>query len=148
MNKRTCAIAFIAVATLLPAGRGPHLQAQSCNFTVAPSALSLSEVGGSGLISVVTSGASCGWTANSEEAWGLFLSEGKARLETVNTELYQSGSVNVLSGTTTVSDGQWHYIAATWNGGVLKLFVDGVLDATGILNGTLLTNNQPVVIGH
>ena len=41
-----------------------------------------------------------------------------------------SGGTRVLMGATTVTDGTWHHIAATRQSGVLRLFVDGVLDAT------------------
>ena len=36
-----------------------------------------------------------------------------------------------LSGATTLADGQWHHVAATYDGlGSLRLYVDGVLDAS------------------
>ena len=46
----------------------------------------------------------------------------------------------------------WHHIAGTWDGntGALKLFVDGVLTATGSYTGTLngaTSNDGPVTIG-
>ncbi len=34
-----------------------------------------------------------------------------------------------LSGQTSVADGQWHHLVATFDGDLLRLFVDGVLDA-------------------
>src|SRR6202011_1381037 len=32
----------------------------------------------------------------------------------------------IASGTSTVTDGSWHYLAGTYNGSVITLYVDGV----------------------
>lgn len=35
-----------------------------------------------------------------------------------------------LTGTITVSDGNWHHAAATWDGVTLRIYIDGVLDSS------------------
>ncbi len=51
-----------------------------------------------------------------------------------------------LTGTTTVNDNAWHFIAITVSGGYKKIYVDGNLDAqtgsTGWAGGAALTANQ------
>ena len=46
-----------------------------------------------------------------------------------------------------IQDGEWHFLAGTWDGSVIKLYVDGVLDAEMPCAGTLLTNDDPLYIG-
>ncbi|MEX0275123.1 MAG: LamG domain-containing protein [Flavobacteriaceae bacterium] len=43
-----------------------------------------------------------------------------------------SGGINDFYGSTSVNDGQWHHIAAVYDGTDKHIFVDGVLDATQI----------------
>jgi hypothetical protein len=46
-----------------------------------------------------------------------------------------------------IQDGEWHYLAGTWDGSTLKLYIDGQLDAEMPCAGTLLTNDDPLFIG-
>jgi hypothetical protein len=52
-----------------------------------------------------------------------------------------------LVGTTDIDDGKWHHIALTYNGAVMALYIDGIIDGT--LNATvpINTNNFEVRIG-
>ena len=52
-----------------------------------------------------------------------------------------------LTGRTAVDDGQWHYIVATYDGSYKKLYVDGYLDASQAVTGTLAANDRLVGIG-
>lgn len=52
-----------------------------------------------------------------------FVTGGKVALHNPNSQGPTSA--------TTVSDGGWHHVAASYDGGRVKLYVDGVLDATG-----------------
>ncbi len=52
-----------------------------------------------------------------------------------------------LEGTTDVNDGNWHYIAGVFDGSTKYLYVDGKLDASASVTGTISTNNYPVEIG-
>ncbi len=46
-----------------------------------------------------------------------------------------------------IQDGEWHFLVGTWDGSVLKLYIDGILDAEMPCVGTLLTNDDPLYIG-
>src|SRR5205814_3559395 len=41
-----------------------------------------------------------------------------------------------LSGTTSIADGKWHHVAATWDGTVAKIYVDGRVDASAAIART------------
>jgi hypothetical protein len=51
---------------------------------------------------------------------------GKARM----TADGASSAVSLLTGNTSVNDGNWHYIAGTYDGSFVRLYVDGKPDAT------------------
>ena len=52
-----------------------------------------------------------------------------------------------LEGTTDVNDGNWHYIAGVFDGSAKYIYVDGNLDASARVTGTIATTNDPVEIG-
>ena len=78
------------------------------------------------------------------EAWGLFLLSGVPRLEVQNP----GNSTTAVMAPASVSDGQWHHIAGTWDGTTLRMYVDGVLGGTGSFAAPLLTTEQPIGIGQ
>ena len=53
-----------------------------------------------------------------------------------------------LNGSTAVSDGEWHHVVGVYNGNVMKLYVDGKLDATKPWAGGIAKNNFDVLIGE
>lgn len=67
---------------------------------------------------------------------------------TVNFMVYGSGGYQFdLTTTTTVNNGQWHYIAAMRSGGTGSIYIDGVQAATG--SGTVQSLNAlAVTIGY
>lgn len=46
-----------------------------------------------------------------------------------------------------IQDGTWHFLAGAWDGGAIKLYIDGALDVERPCSGTLLTNDDPLYIG-
>ena len=58
-----------------------------------------------------------------------------------------SGGLLSLVGATTVTSNTWHHVAAVKSGTTWKLFLDGVLDATGTATGTYTATGQPLIIG-
>jgi tetratricopeptide (TPR) repeat protein len=52
-----------------------------------------------------------------------------------------------VEGKTKVDDGQWHHVAAVYDGASLQLYLDGVLDNAEVATGTIAANEQPVFIG-
>lgn len=59
------------------------------------------------------------------ESWRLAVKSGK---------LSWYSSSQVLAGAVSVNTGTWHHVAATRSAGILRFFVDGVLDGTATLN--------------
>ncbi|MBD3182886.1 hypothetical protein GF312_11385 [Candidatus Poribacteria bacterium] len=46
-----------------------------------------------------------------------------------------------------IQDNTWHFLTGTWDGQVIKLYIDGSVDAEMACAGTLLTNDEPMFIG-
>jgi hypothetical protein len=78
--------------------------------------------------------------------WTVMVSSGgKLQLE---IDQNSSGTnYNSVTGSTTVNNGNWHHLAITRTGAALKLYVDGVLDATSTGPGTANCSGGTVVIG-
>ena len=52
-----------------------------------------------------------------------------------------------VEGSKVVDDGQWHHVAATYDGAKLCIYVDGVLDVSAPATGAITQNNYPLCIG-
>jgi N-acetylneuraminic acid mutarotase len=57
-------------------------------------------------------------------------------------------SGGALTGTINVNDGQWHHVAAVYDGSHKYLYVDGNLDASSVATGTILNSSYNVAIGE
>ncbi|MEL7408479.1 MAG: LamG-like jellyroll fold domain-containing protein, partial [Cyanobacteria bacterium J06558_2] len=53
-----------------------------------------------------------------------------------------------ITGSTNVNDGQWHHVAAVYDGSQMRLYIDGQLDAQRSTTGAIPTNNYDVLIGE
>ena len=58
------------------------------------------------------------------------------------------GGKNVRICGGSLSSDVWHHVAGTFNGGMLALYVDGVLAATASKGGSIATNSNNLVIGN
>lgn len=58
-----------------------------------------------------------------------------------------ANTVAQVSSAMTLPINQWSYVSVTWDGSVLRLFVDGMLKAEAPLLGALLTSTEPLWIG-
>jgi hypothetical protein len=57
-----------------------------------------------------------------------------------------SGSASALTAAT-VPGGQWTHVAATWDGTTLRTYINGVLDGSTPLSGSLSVSTQPLRFG-
>jgi hypothetical protein len=53
-----------------------------------------------------------------------------------------------LYGSRDVNDGQWHHVAATYDGTNQSLYVDGTLDTTGPDSGLIAQTSDPLCLGN
>lgn len=78
-----------------------------------------------------------GWVRNLANG-GSFVAKGSAydfRINaTGNVEIVINGTTQLTSATA-VNDALWHHIACTYNGGTLRLFIDGVEDGNSLVSG-------------
>lgn len=49
---------------------------------------------------------------------------------------FQSPSARIASGTSVLTDGNWHHIAVTFNGQIMRMYVDGKLEGTQFAHST------------
>ena len=54
----------------------------------------------------------------------------------------------ILMGERPVDDGQWHHTAGVYDGSVIRLYVDGELDASKAASGEIGANSAAVLIGE
>jgi hypothetical protein len=52
-----------------------------------------------------------------------------------------------LESETQIPLNEWHFVAITWDGAMLRFYLDGNPDGSGSLVGTLDTNDEPLFIG-
>jgi len=71
------------------------------------------------------------------------------RHRNTNTVSFGTNGLSNLSlvGTTNINDGQWHHLAAVYDGQKKYLYIDGILEADVEVTGSLDTNDDPVQIG-
>ena len=60
-------------------------------------------------------------------------------------KVYLSGTA--ATGEAVIADGQWHHVAGTWDGAVIKLYIDGVEAASNDFAGPIGTSEIPLKIG-
>jgi hypothetical protein len=53
-----------------------------------------------------------------------------------------------LAGSKNINDGQWHHVAAVYDGTNKYIYIDGTLDAMAPATGTIAQNSYPVCIGE
>jgi len=88
--------------------------------------------------------------------WTAILTKGDSswRLARWNTTTFQLGfstsglSQGDLEGNRNIMDGQWHHVAAVYDGSTKYIYVDGTLDVSAPATGSIATNSFPVCIGE
>jgi hypothetical protein len=54
---------------------------------------------------------------------------------------------NAVNGQTQISEDDWIHVAGTYDGMKMRLYLDGVLDASSSLMGSIDSNTMPITIG-
>ncbi len=52
-----------------------------------------------------------------------------------------------IQSTTTLSTGVWYHVAATWDGAIVKIYINGELDSSTARTGTIATDTRSLYIG-
>ena len=74
--------------------------------------------------------------------------QGTAGATTVTFSAYGVSSSEDLCGSRNVNDGQWHHVAAVYDGTNMFLYVDGALDVSQPSHGFHAQNSYAVCIGE
>ncbi|MBE0537231.1 MAG: LamG domain-containing protein [Phycisphaerae bacterium] len=91
-----------------------------------------------------------------DRQWDTILSHGDhswrlARVRNTNTVGFFCNRPNLATvraeGTRNVNDGQWHHVAGTYDGKTIKVYVDGILDVSGVGGGPVALETVPIMIG-
>ncbi len=53
----------------------------------------------------------------------------------------------IIDGTTDLRDNTWHHVAGTWNGSIMNLYVDGILQNSRSSAGSISITSTPLIIG-
>ena len=53
-----------------------------------------------------------------------------------------------LTGNTVIGDGTWHHVVGTYDGNALRIYVDGMLDATKIIGAQSIDVSADLQIGR
>ncbi len=92
------------------------------------------------------------WTAiitKGDTAWRLSTAGQERKFHfSVNDYNRNNQEATFVNGSTTVNAGEWHHVVGVYNGSVIKLYVDGKLDATKPWTGGIARNNFDVLIGE
>jgi len=84
-----------------------------------------------------------------DSSWRLQRNWDKGTLEFACTGLVVPGNRwGGIYSNASVNDGQWHHAAGTYDGSKLCLYVDGSLDVSAEVKGSIKVNDQPVLIGE
>ncbi|MDJ0569076.1 MAG: LamG domain-containing protein [Pleurocapsa sp. MO_192.B19] len=70
------------------------------------------------------------------------------RYKNTNQLNFAINGLGSITGSTNVNDGEWHHVAAVYNGSQMRLYVDGQLDAQRNVTGTIPISNYDVLIGE
>jgi hypothetical protein len=84
-----------------------------------------------------------GIVTKGNSSWRLLATTGEKSVYFAGTGLSKD-----LKGHSDVNDGQWHHIAAVYDGTHIYLYVDGRLDASTPATGEILQNSYPMGIGY
>jgi len=84
-----------------------------------------------------------------DRAWRLQRNWGESMLEFACSGLVVPGTDwGKIFGTVGVNDGHWHHVAGVYDEKKLYLYIDGSLDASAEVSGTIRVNDEPVYIGE
>ena len=81
------------------------------------------------------------------QGYDLLLGElGRTNMELVVSNSPSPSILGQVESNTAVTDNQWHHIAATYDGNVMRMYVDGLLENTTEWTTGYLTNDEPLFI--
>lgn len=127
-------------------GSGLNFTGNASNVVIIPDTSSLDFTKQITMMAWIKPNSISGWQTvmaknQKDEVYSLRLNSGKPRMD-----LDEVGSVN--SASVGLSAGSWQHLAATWNGSVEKLYINGVEVGTQNRSGTIKTNSDNLQLGR
>ncbi len=81
-------------------------------------------------------------TSISSGAWGILWLTDRVVIQARNSSSFARATQS------TVWDGTaWHHVAGTWDGSTIRLYIDGVLDASTAMTGPIRSDNDKLELG-
>ena len=76
--------------------------------------------------------------------WGFNLTSGKVAFSPYNNN---PDVIGVATGTTILSANTWYYVSGSYDGSVIRVYVNGILDGSTTISGTIWNSSHAVRIG-
>ena len=111
------------------------------------------ELDGSSWSRVGGSGVNSSWTVNTVEtvrSFGVYkgkLYAGLGDTANVDAAIWSYGSNGFLQSAAAGQNTSWHHLAATYDGGTMRLYIDGALNASTSATLSMPDTDQPLLIG-
>ena len=88
-------------------------------------------------------------TTKGDDSWYLALNGagGAAGRASFYLNNVSASSGGWLYGRTNLADGHWHYVVGTYDGSMLRLYVDGALENSRAATGAVPTGTSPIALG-
>lgn len=84
--------------------------------------------------------------SDGQHAWWLQINASN-QIEWSATTTGAAVNVGTVVSNAVVNDDRWHFVVATHDGGLMCIYVDGVLDAAGTIPGAIFGGSAPLNIG-
>lgn len=83
----------------------------------------------------------------SRAGYGLCINDYNKLRSDIMWDHSQNNNSSVLTSSSDMTDGNWHFVGVTYDDSIVNLYVDGVIVNSGVYTTGAQTNNEPLLIG-